>query len=177
MEAIATLIDPYLNSPSVNLWVELEKSCRSMGIQIAPQPHFSWQGALEYDLDEVEIRLKNLAKHQTPFKVRSSGLGIFTGDAPVLYLPLVKDRKLLQLHQQIWEELSSYSREKSKYYSPDQWMPHITLVYQGLTVDSLLCAVKNLTSLPMQFEFDVNNLVLLYTVDDMAGIRFQFSFE
>jgi len=176
MFAIATLLDPYSDSLTRNFWQLLEKDCGLAGINTTPLPHFSWQGADDYSVDEVEQNLNEITSQLAPFSVRTAGLGLFTGSVPVLYLALVKTALLIEVHRTIWEMIGPLGTGLNRHYSPDLWMPHITIAYQDLTADNLACAVKNLIFVPVDLEIRVNQLALLYQIDSDTGVRSSFRF-
>jgi hypothetical protein len=62
MYAIATLLDPSSDSQIRDLWQLLGTDCGLAGIKTAPLPHFSWQGAENYSVGEVEGILTDVAR-------------------------------------------------------------------------------------------------------------------
>ncbi len=177
MYAVATLLDTNSDSQIRSFWQLLETDCGLAGIKTTPLPHFSWQGAEDYPEKEVEKILEEVAGQHSPFTVRTAGLGLFTGSVPVLYLALVKTGKLLKLHDLLWERIGLLANSLNSHYSPDMWMPHITVAYQDLTSDNLACAVKNLIYRPVELEIHVDQLALLYQFNRDTGIRNSFPFK
>ena len=176
MFAIATLLDPNSDLETRDFWQLLEKDCGLSGINTTPLPHFSWQGADDYQVGEVEQVLKDTARGLNPFVVRTAGLGLFTGPVPVLYLALVKTARLMEVHRTIWEAAGPLATGLNGHYSPDLWMPHITIAYLDLNADNLACAVKNLIFRPVELEIQVDQLALLYQIDEDTGVRSRFRF-
>src|SRR5512146_3100751 len=129
MHGMVTLLDPPHYSQVENIWQELEQHCGLTGVRMTPLPHFSWQIAEEFDLQTVRPVLKDICATVRPFNVMTTGLGIFSGTVPVVYIPVVKNAPLIQLHRDVWEATALLSRGRSLYYSPEMWMPHITLAY------------------------------------------------
>ena len=120
MHGIVSLLDSDHNQQVEELWVELERRFSVRGVYITPYPHFSYHVAQDYDLDKTESVLERITSNITTFKVRTSGLGIFTGASPVQYLPVVRSLELTQLHQELWEQISTASSGIVEYYHPDQ---------------------------------------------------------
>lgn len=157
---IATLLrDPHAGWVK-ELWQEMETRCGFIGNQRAYPPHFTWQVVEKYDLVQLQPIVEALAWATAPFTVRSSGLGVFTGRNPVLYIQLVKDAHLLRLHQQVWEHASCCAIRPVKYYNPDHWMPHITLAIGDLKPKDLTCALDFLPSENFDWEIPVDNFAL-----------------
>ncbi len=92
MFAIATLLETNSDRRTREFWQLLEKDCGLAGINTTPLPHFSWQGAQDYPVSEVDQILTETTQQMAPFITRTAGLGLFTGPVPVLYLALVKQK-------------------------------------------------------------------------------------
>jgi 2'-5' RNA ligase len=174
MYAIASLLNPAADQQTRDLWSLLEKSCGLSGISMTPLPHFSWLAADECDAISAQKALKELSEEIVSFTTRTAGLGIFTGANPVLYLAVVKNEALFQVHKKIWDRLEPYSQNMSNYYSAELWIPHITIAYKDLNPTNLSCAAKDLLLVPLDVEILVDNITLLYHIDDEVGIKEQF---
>jgi 2'-5' RNA ligase len=177
MLAIASMLDTAADKKTQELWDWLDEHCGMNGIKLTPLPHFSWQSAGNYHIEKVEEILGQIASETEPFEITTSGYGIFSGLSPVLYLAIVKTECLLKLHKQIWNETLPYVGEKNAYYGPDLWVPHISLAYHDLNSDTIACAMKDLLSIPSKMTISVNNLVLIYQIGDVDGIRSKFVFK
>jgi 2'-5' RNA ligase len=178
MYGIVTLLDPPVAAQVETIWQELEIECGLVGIKITPLPHFSWQISDNYVLDRIQATLKRVALSSSSFRVMASGIGIFAGQAPVIYIPVVKDENLLRLHARLWEETRQMAPGASRYYSPHHWMPHITLASGDVDVGRLDCAVRRLAFSLLDLEFPVDNLALVYQGDDKEGmLKYRFDFR
>ncbi|NPV57519.1 MAG: 2'-5' RNA ligase family protein [Anaerolineae bacterium] len=89
-------------------------------------PHVTWQFAEAYRPEYLDA-LENISKNIPKMEISINGLGLFTGRNVVLYLHVVKNRILTDLHRSIWLEVEPYAINPSPLYSPDQWIPHITI--------------------------------------------------
>jgi hypothetical protein len=127
MHGIVSLLDNDHNQLVEELWAELARRFSVRGVYITPYPHFSYHVAQDYDVDKLEPVLQRITSNITTFKVRTSGLGVFTGNSPVLYIPVVRSLELTLLHQELWQEISTVSSGVQEYYNPNQWMPHIII--------------------------------------------------
>lgn len=56
------------------------------------------------------------------------------------------------------------------YYAPDVWMPHITLLHDGLNTDVYIKFLSSCIYIPVQIEINVANLVVLFQDNDKAGM-------
>lgn len=136
-------------------------------------PHFSYQVAEEYDVGRLKELLRGFAREVSPFEVRTSGLGVFTGERPVLYVPIVRTPALSWLHRVLWRELSGTGQNISGYYRPEYWIPHITLA-QGERFEELLpdvlCWLKDRE---FGWKVPVNNLALIQRAGPEHELIFQ----
>jgi hypothetical protein len=109
MHGIVTLLDNDHYQLVEDLWAELEREFSVAGVYITPDPHFSYHVAQDYDVDTVELILKRITSNISTFKVRTSGLGVFTGTSPVLYIPVARSLELAELHHELWAQISPAS--------------------------------------------------------------------
>ena len=177
MYAIATLLDLASEEIIRSLWNRFEVRCGLTGIKDMNLPHFSWMSADSFLFEPVQEVLDEIAKEAQPITVRSAGLGIFSGPAPIVYVELVKDMSLLQFHQQIWDRLRPYAIVPNLHYDPKRWIPHITLAYHEVDSNRLGCALKDIAYQQCEFEFVVNHAALIYHTHGQGGVRKKFDFQ
>jgi 2'-5' RNA ligase len=173
MYAIASLLDPNSDAIIRSVWERFEAHCGLTGIRSTPLPHFSWQGAEGYQVEAVETELAKAAETVEPFFVHASGIGLFTGVRPVVYVALAKSQRMLTVHQMLWERINPLAMSPNDYYAPARWIPHITLAFRELDVDRLACAVEVIAFEKIEFEIRVDNLALIYTANGKAGLHCQ----
>jgi 2'-5' RNA ligase len=174
MHGIVSLIDSKHNQLVEKLWAELKREFSVHGVYVTPYPHFSYHVAQDYDVDKLESVLKRITSNITTFKVRTSGLGIFTGASPVLYIPVVRSQELTQLHAELWQEISPASSGVQEYYHPDQWMPHITIGFGDISKDNLSQIIPFLAERDFNWEITVNNLALIYDTGTKQELKSRF---
>lgn len=176
MIAIASLLDMQANQQIQKMWDLLDVNCGLSEMKLTPLPHFTWQSAEGYQLNIAENSLMRLASNFTPFVVLTAGVGVFTGPMPVLYLALVKNRIMVDLHEMLWQELTPLGSLVNEYYSPARWVPHITLAIRDITPQKLACAMEGLLYYPFEMEVIVENLSVIYQVGDYDGVKVKFNF-
>ena len=174
MHGIVTLLDNDHYQLIEDLWAELERSFSVHGVYITPYPHFSYHVAQDYDLELVEPVLKRIASNFTPFKVKTSGLGIFTGASPVLYISIVRSVELAQLHEELWQEIATASSGVQEYYHPDQWMPHITIGSGDINKDNLSQIISFLANRDFHWEITVDNIAVIYDTGTKQELKTRF---
>jgi hypothetical protein len=161
MVGIVSLLDDLHYGYVEDLWTELQQEFGVKGVYVTPYPHFSYHVADDYDIKRLEPILQKVASNQTSFQVRTSGLGIFTGEAPVLYIPVVRNPALTQFHELLWRELSNTGNGALEYYHPDHWIPHITIGFSDLNSDNLAHIVRYLNERTFNWQIMVDNLTFI----------------
>jgi 2'-5' RNA ligase len=169
MHGIVALLDDEHTARVEGLWDELSEVCGLSCVQLTPFPHFSWHIAEDYDFDRLEAKLTHITQQTSPFKIHTAGLGVFTGEHPVVYLQVVKDPQLLNLHGKIWEGTQGFGSEVSHLYAPDQWMPHITLANRDVSDENIPCIFSLLGKRPFKWEIEVGQFAIGYQHDDAPG--------
>ena len=94
MDGIVSLLDDKHYSLIEHIWDEFENRFGMVDIAPTPIAHYSYQIAHHYDLETLIPALNRVAQKTEPFIVKTSGLGIFTGEQPVLYVPVVRTPQL-----------------------------------------------------------------------------------
>ena len=174
MHGIVTLLDNDHYQLVEDLWAELKREFSVQGVYVTPYPHFSYHVAQDFDVDKLEPVLQRITSNITTFKVRTSGLGIFTGTFPVLYIPVVRSLELTQLHQELWEQISTASSGMVEYYHPDHWMPHITIGFADISLDNLSQIIPFLAKRNFNWEITVNNIALIYDTGIKQELKSRF---
>lgn len=125
--------------------------------------HLSWQGAESYAMGEVEERMRMIAKNVAPITTNIEGVGIFTGSQPVLHLPVTRTPELSALNETLWESLAPLANKSNYYFSPSQWVPHITIVYgTAAAAEAIACMVSQLLSEPLHLNITLDHIYMGY---------------
>lgn len=144
------------------LWRELKQRYGVGRAEAASVPHFSYHVASEYDVEQVSAVMLETAVTTPSFTVKTTGIGIFPGDLPVLYIPIARTPELQALHTTLWPKLQAVAQGSLDYYAPQNWFPHITLGHNDITPDQLGPIVTWLNRQPLAWEVQVTNLTLLH---------------
>jgi len=178
MQGVVTLLDDRHYARVGAIWEELGQKFDVRGMYVTPFPHFSYQVADAYDEQACETFLRELAARTRPFRVRTSGLGIFTVANPILYIPLVRSPQLSRLHEELWNSArQSTPGAVAHYYCPNEWAPHITLAQGDIDQDKLAAIIRVLSSRNFHWEITVNNLSMIYDTGKEQGVRCRFDFN
>ena len=119
--------------------------------------------------ERLEEIIHDVANARPPLVVRTTGLALFTGVRPVIYIPVVKAAPLLELHAHIWRSAQPASQELSPYYAPDSWMPHISLAYEDVTPANVGAVIESLAFRSFNWEMTIDNISLIYEPEGQTG--------
>ncbi len=177
MEGIVSLLDDAHYKLTEQLWAELAQQFGVNGVTVTPYPHFSYHVAPGYAPDEaVDAALAELARATTPFTVSTSGLGLFTGASPVLYVPVVRTAALSKFHQRVWEALEGLCFDPLAYYQSEHWLPHITIGFGDLRPDKLAAIVPFLSQHDFSWAMTIDNLAFFADRGEGQKVRRRFEF-
>jgi hypothetical protein len=158
------------------LWAELKQRCGIHGILATPYPHFSYHVAAGYDLLGLDALLRRVARGLSPFRVRTAGLGVFTGHAPVVHIPVVRSAELAALHGRLWPQIERRASGSVGYYHPDQWLPHITLGHGDICQANLPEVIRQLGARDFSWEIPIDNLAVISSSGAGSGLHLQIPF-
>jgi 2'-5' RNA ligase len=176
MNGIASLLDKPAASRVETLWQELEGRCGLVGVKSTPFPHLTWQVTENYDLSLLEAALLKVTSLARPFIIHTSGLGVFTGEHPIAYITVVKDESLMHFHTLLWERINGIAFQPVLYFSPGQWIPHITLASNDLTPANLDCVMQFLDLQSFDMNIRIDNLVLVTQAADQRPTTVSYPF-
>ncbi len=178
MHGLVSLLDKEHYQQVESLWQMLEKECGLTGIQATPFPHFSWLIASDFDWSALEIALQEITSQTSPFTAHTTGLGSFSGVNPVIFIPVVRTAELSALHRQVWESVRPHAIDISPFYSPDNWLPHISLAYADVTPDNIPCVMQKLAFRTYNWQIQVDNISFIHGPEGHIGeIRYQFKLQ
>ncbi|MBI9049536.1 MAG: 2'-5' RNA ligase family protein [Anaerolineaceae bacterium] len=165
------------NSKIHAIWNELDLTCNVNHVKYSPIPHFSWitfKGINNHAL--LNEKLHQWAGGFDPFQIKVSGLGIFQGEQPIVYLPIVRTSQLSKLHSGLLKHIDQYIEDASSFYFSENWMPHITLAIRDITLENLSCAVGQCMQFDLTFRLNIDHLAILYMDEKSFGIQQTFPF-
>lgn len=178
MHGLISLLDKTHEALVHQIWQELEESCGTTGVLVTPFPHFSWLVASDFDWPALEKALQEISGSILPFTVRTTGLAMFTGQSPVIYVPVVRTGELSHIHEMLWDEIRPLGMDVSPIYSPEFWMPHITLGIGDVTSENLPCLIQLLSSRSFSWEIKIDNISIGFqNVGTTAVISNRYDFK
>lgn len=156
---ISQLPSPYYEAVE-KIWSELDQHFAIKSVWQNPIPHFSWQIAEKHDINAIVPILESFSKGHEPFTIETQGLSHFDGEEMVLFIKIVPEKQIIDLHKKLWTLLLAHSEKVSMIYSPQTWVPHITLASQGLTTAVLRDIKQYLMAEPFHWRMRVDNILL-----------------
>ena len=166
MVAIVSLLDEMHTARMNHLIFLLEQEFGMKGVQKTPDPHLTWLTASDASLAHLKQALNKASGLCCSLKVKTTGLGIFPGEQPVLYIPVIRTPAVNQFQAHLFEAIKDLSQEIGPNYQPDFWLPHLTLALADTSPVLIGQAVQFLNSLNFNWEIKLDNLSLLTKVDD-----------
>ena len=167
MLAITTLLSQP-NTARINRIIErLEKKFGIDDVQATPDPHLTYQLAGVQKLSALKKVLTAVAATTEPFPAFTTGLGVFPGERPVIYIPVLRSDALNALHRRIVEATAPLCLRTDKFSGPDCWLPHISLALHDTTPDLLGPVLRFLNEETYNLKIEVNNLAILRQQGDL----------
>lgn len=161
MQAIVALLDDQHYQLTEALWRELEARFGLRGVYTTPYPHFSYHVARSYASEALAATLQQFTRTTRPFEITTSGLGVFTGPSPVLYIPIVRTPTLTEFHQTLCREVEKCASGSARYYDPAHWLPHITIGWGDLHGGLLAEVIQLLGERDFNWTIRINNLAVV----------------
>ena len=137
-QGVVSILDQQHYQIVKNIWTEMQQNFGVGDSEPEAIPHFSYHVAEQYDEEKLAMFLREVAEEERPFTITASGIGIFPAPNPIVYVPVVRTAELTQLHAKLWPQLEALAQESNSHYTPDRWLPHITLGYNNdITLEKL----------------------------------------
>lgn len=176
LKAVVSLLDEEHTLQVQHLWDELEERFGVEGVFRTPVPHFSYQVAEDYDTAQLERILSEAVCDQPPFSITTSGLGIFTGPRPTIYVPVVRTAALSAFHERIYPALAATATNVRPHYTPLYWAPHITLAMSEISPKTIAAILQHFSKRDFAWEIVVDNVALICDTCGEQGIQVRFNF-
>ena len=174
MKGLVALLDPLSNLRVKTVWDELEHHFNLHGVLSCPYPHITFNILDEYETEQVEAELRTIATRIKPFTIHTAGLGFFLLPEPVLYIPVVRSPALDQVHQRLWQAFPQKVNGNGL-YSPELWVPHITLAVDDLTRKQMPQVLEYLSDTSFHWAIPLEGLT--FAVKTATGYEFRCGCE
>lgn len=177
MYSIISTLDLDADANVNNLRGGLIDKYEILGKTVILEPHLSWLGAGELNIARVGEILTSFTQSISPIHLTATGFGIFSGVAPVLYLPVIKTTGMVRIHNELWKLLDHELSDEIHYFRPDQWLPHISLFYfDEYSIGVLGDVFTELATNDFQLHFSIDHFKLAYFKDGAHGLQSEHFF-
>ena len=161
MLAITSLLSPP-HVLRINAIIKrLEEKFGLDDVQATLDPHLTYQLAGVRKLSSLKQVLADVAAATEPFPAFTTGLGVFPGERPVIYIPVLRSDALNALHRRILAATAPLCLRTDKFSGPDCWLPHISLALHDTTPDLLGPVLALLNQETYNLKITIDNLAIL----------------
>lgn len=161
MQTVVSALDEATQAAVRHLWDGITDEFGIVMPFASPVPHFTYHVADHYDPERLSEALTAVSQRHGRFRVRTGGLGLFTGRKLVAHVPLVRSRSLNAIQRDLWSRLDGVGTGVVGHFHPELWIPHITLAYHGLTPDVLPGVVTWLADRSFGWDITVDHIGML----------------
>ena len=130
-------------------------------VQATLDPHLTYQLAGVRKLSALKQVLADVADTTPPFVAFTTGLGVFPGAQPVIYIPVLRSDALNALHRRILAVTAPLCLRTDKFSGPDCWLPHISLALHDTTPDLLGPVLRYLNHETYNLQLTIDNIAIL----------------
>jgi len=123
-------------------------------------PHIGTAIFDSYDEKLATTILPDFAEKHPPISLQFAGMGIFTGESPVIYFSPVVTNELLELHKELNTLMFPYINNPLSLYMPGNWMPHCTIGFK-FPKKNLSEIIHELNNIEFPIDFIINSFQLI----------------
>ena len=159
--AITTLLSQPHAARINRIIKRLEKKFGLDDVQATLDPHLTFQLAGVKKRSLLKKVLAGVAATTTPFAAFTTGLGVFPGARPVIYIPVLRSDALNALHRRILAATAPLCLRTDKFSGPDCWLPHVSLALHDTTADLVGPVLSYLNHETYNLKIVIDNLAIL----------------
>ncbi len=159
MPGVIALLDPATTARVESLWNEMEQRFAVPRGFPGGVPHVTFHIG-DFDIEPgAAAVVERVAATTAPFTLSSSGLGVFGGPAPVVFVIVARSPAAAALAERLDGELQAAGYPPTAaYYSAGRWVPHITLAQQNLDGADLGALLAWLARRPLAWELPITSI-------------------
>ena len=169
MLAITSLLNPRTARRIRGIIKDLEVKFGLDDVQATPAPHLTYllANVAPRKVGDLKAALRQVAATTPPFPAYTTGLGVFPGENPVIYVPVLRSIDLNLLHQRVLDVSTPVCRGTYRYNAPARWLPHLSLALHDTTPDLLGPVLRHLNQETYNLRLNINNLAILEQQGDL----------
>lgn len=161
MIAVTSLLDAEHSERVLDLIHQLEQRFGICAVKTTPYPHITFLTAEVAKLSDLKQYLEDFSRNFHTITVRSTGLGIFPGEKPIIYIPILRTPPLNALHDRLYSDVSQFSQDMGLYYNSELWLPHVTLALHDTNQEMLGPILSYLSRFNFNWQISLDNLAIL----------------
>ncbi|MDQ3292792.1 MAG: 2'-5' RNA ligase family protein [Bacteroidota bacterium] len=161
MVAVVSLLDAEHSQIVNEIIDDLERIFGLRGVKITADPHITWLICEVEKLGQLKTYLSEIAGQTSSVRVKTTGLGIFPGEHPVIFVPVIRADGFNQVHAELYRGIRAFSRQTINFYDPENWVPHISLALRDTTPEILPELISYLNKRTYNWEIELNNFSIL----------------
>jgi 2'-5' RNA ligase len=142
-----------------NLWKLFEKEFSSVGVQTFNHPHIAFQAGKTETFRQLKKDFQKIVPNIKPFNIEVNETRHF--DKQVIYLKVGKTAELIRINKLINQFLKIHCQSLFEYYTPKNWVPHITLAMDDLTEENFEKAWSQLKHSKIKFKQKLHNICIV----------------
>jgi 2'-5' RNA ligase len=175
MPGVIALLDPASTARVESLWDEMEQRFGVARGFPGAIPHVTFHLS-SYDVEPgATAVVERVAAETAPFTLYSSGPGLFGGPSPILFANVARAPAAASLAARLDAELTAAGYPGTDtYYTPERWIPHITLAQQNLASADLGALLAWLARQPLAWELPIASLSIARETPTSAEILATF---
>ena len=169
MLALTSLLNPRPAGRIRSIIKDLEAKFGLADVQATPAPHLTYllANVSPRQLADLRVALRQVAATTPPFPAYTTGLGVFPGENPVIYVPVLRSIDLNLLHQRVLDISTPVCRGTDRYNAPARWLPHLSLALHDTTPDLLGPVLRHLNQETYNLRVNINNLAIMQQKGDL----------
>ena len=175
MPGVIALLPAPFSARVEQLWEAMERQFGVPRGYPGAIPHISFHIG-NHDIETgAETVVERVANSTRPFNVFTAGLGTFGGPTPVLHLMVARSPAAASLAERLERELAEAGFPSTdSYFTPDRWMPHVTIAHRNLEGLALGPLLEWLVKQPLAWEISLGSLSIARETETGAEILATF---
>ncbi|MGV3639677.1 MAG: 2'-5' RNA ligase family protein [Adhaeribacter sp.] len=160
MLAITSLLDAKHADLVSTIIQDFQKEFGLKQVQATPLPHITYLIAQTYNIDLLKDYLLRLCHTARPVHAYTTGIGVFPGEHPVIYIPVLRTQPLNKMHSHLYQDISKMSMEVGSFTKPKLWLPHISLAVGDTSTEMMTPIFRYLARFNFDWEILLDNLTI-----------------
>ncbi|PIQ19993.1 MAG: hypothetical protein COW65_17595 [Cytophagales bacterium CG18_big_fil_WC_8_21_14_2_50_42_9] len=177
MLAITSLLDTEHTEIVNTIIKDFEKEFGVKQVQATPDPHVTYLTTDALDMNLLKSYLERTSKCHRVFHMYTTGIGVFPGEHPVIYIPVLRTPPLNKFQSALYKDVSKLSTETGTFSQPKIWLPHISLALGDTSLDLLTPMFKYLAKYNFDWQIPVDNLTIFKQSENKTSFEIESEYN